>query len=168
MATWDAVRVSDIVQDIHDGHVVLPVIQRRLVWNEPKMELLFDSLLRGNSFGGIMVLQESQVNEPLFAVVNPVMYHTADLPEEMTFFSVDKPNALISTIKKCEDDDSIIIRVFDTLGEDSEIRITSFTEFESAVPTNIIEEETGQSKKINGKEFDLNLGHHAIETFKLK
>lgn len=67
MATWDAVRVSDIVEDIHDGRVVLPVIQRRLVWKEAKMELLFDSLLRGNSFGGIMVLQETQANEPLFA-----------------------------------------------------------------------------------------------------
>lgn len=67
MATWEARRVSDVVQDIHDGRIVLPVIQRRLVWDESKMELLFDSLLKGNSFGGIMVLQEAQGNQPLFA-----------------------------------------------------------------------------------------------------
>jgi hypothetical protein len=67
MATWEARRVCDVVHDIHDGRIVLPVIQRSLVWNEPKIELLYDSLLRGNSFGGIMVLQEESGNQPLFA-----------------------------------------------------------------------------------------------------
>ena len=56
MANWESFRVSDIVSAIDDEKYVLPVIQRELVWTEDKMELLFDSLLKGNSFGGIIVI----------------------------------------------------------------------------------------------------------------
>lgn len=67
MATWKPKTVKSVVQDIDDGIYVLPVIQRWLVWKEDKMELLFDSLLKGNSFGGIMILEEEKNYPPLFA-----------------------------------------------------------------------------------------------------
>jgi hypothetical protein len=67
MAIWESKTVSDIITRIADKYYVLPVIQRRLVWNEEKMELLFDTLLKGNSFGGVMVLEEERQNIPLFA-----------------------------------------------------------------------------------------------------
>lgn len=67
MAEWDAVKIDDIVQDINNHKIVLPVIQRNLVWDEEKMELLFDTLLKGNSFGGIMALEEEKGSQPLFA-----------------------------------------------------------------------------------------------------
>ena len=56
MANWESKTVSEVISKISDNYYVLPVIQRRLVWDEDKMELLFDTLLKGNSFGGIMVL----------------------------------------------------------------------------------------------------------------
>lgn len=67
MATWKTYRVSDAVKEISEGKFVLPVIQRRLVWDEEKMELLFDTLLKGDSFGGIMVIEEEKDSEPLFS-----------------------------------------------------------------------------------------------------
>ncbi len=67
MATWETKTIKDIVQGIEGNTFTLPVIQRRLVWSEEKMEMLFDSLLKGNSFGGIMVLEEERGDEPLFA-----------------------------------------------------------------------------------------------------
>jgi uncharacterized protein with ParB-like and HNH nuclease domain len=60
MATWKTYRISDAVRDINEGKFVLPVIQRYLVWDEEKMELLFDTLLKGDSFGGIMVIEEEK------------------------------------------------------------------------------------------------------------
>ncbi len=56
MAEWEALKIHDVVQDINNNIIVLPVIQRSLVWDEEKMELLFDSLLKGNSFGGTFQL----------------------------------------------------------------------------------------------------------------
>ena len=67
MANWDPITVAEVLSKISDNIFVLPVIQRRLVWNEDKMELLFDTLLKGNSFGGIMVIEEEKETKPLFA-----------------------------------------------------------------------------------------------------
>jgi hypothetical protein len=67
VAKWESLAVEKVVQGIREDKFVLPVIQRSLVWNEDKMELLFDSLLKDNSFGGIMVLDEEKGEDPLFA-----------------------------------------------------------------------------------------------------
>ncbi|WP_321344499.1 DUF262 domain-containing protein [uncultured Draconibacterium sp.] len=66
MAIWKSYRVSDAITEIEDEKFVLPVIQRRLVWDEEKMELLFDTLLKGDSFGGVMVIEEEKDTKPLF------------------------------------------------------------------------------------------------------
>lgn len=67
MAQWDTYSVKKIISEIKDDKFVLPVIQRRLVWQEEKMELLFNSLLRGNSFGSIICIEEEKGYKPLFA-----------------------------------------------------------------------------------------------------
>lgn len=66
MATWKLYRISDIINEISEDKFVLPVIQRSLVWAEEKMELLFDTLLKGDSFGGVMVIEEEKETKPLF------------------------------------------------------------------------------------------------------
>ncbi len=65
MAIWKTYRISDIVTEIAEEKLVLPVIQRPLVWTEYKMELLFDTLLKGDSFSGVMVIEE-EYNTPLY------------------------------------------------------------------------------------------------------
>jgi len=67
MATWITKRISEIIFEIAEEKYVLPVIQRPLVWAEDKMELLFDSLLKGDSFGGVMVIVEDKDQKPLFS-----------------------------------------------------------------------------------------------------
>ncbi|MEO1959204.1 MAG: DUF262 domain-containing protein [Nautiliaceae bacterium] len=66
MSKWESKRLSDVVELIDKKKYVLPVIQRSLVWNEEKIEMLFDSLLRGFSFGAIMLLKDLRNKEPLF------------------------------------------------------------------------------------------------------
>ncbi len=67
MANWTHLSVKNAIMKIKDEEIVLPVIQRRLVWSEDKMELLFDSLLKGNSFGSIICIEEEKDSKPLFA-----------------------------------------------------------------------------------------------------
>ena len=67
MANWLSLSVKNAITKIKDGEIVLPVIQRRLVWTEDKMDLLFDSLLNGNSFGSIICIEEEKDSKPLFA-----------------------------------------------------------------------------------------------------
>jgi len=67
MANWEQLSVKTVTTKIKDDEVVLPVIQRRLVWTEEKMEALFDSLLKGNSFGAVICIEEEKGTQPLFA-----------------------------------------------------------------------------------------------------
>ncbi len=67
IANWEDLTVRDVITRIKDNRIVLPVIQRRLVWDEEKMETLFDSLFRQNSFGSIICIEEMKGKKPLFA-----------------------------------------------------------------------------------------------------
>ncbi|MDR1941247.1 MAG: DUF262 domain-containing protein [Endomicrobium sp.] len=64
MAVWKTYRIADAISEIEEEKFVLPVIQRSLVWNEEKMELLFDTLLKGDSFGAIMAIEEGKDKKP--------------------------------------------------------------------------------------------------------
>lgn len=66
MANWKTYRISDVVNEIDEGKYVLPVIQRSLVWTEEKMELLFDTVLKGDSFSGVIAIKEEKDKKPLF------------------------------------------------------------------------------------------------------
>ena len=64
MANWEDWRIMDVIEKIQKEEIVLPVVQRELVWDEEKIVLLF--VLRGNSFGAIMTLKDWRGKEPLF------------------------------------------------------------------------------------------------------
>ncbi|MBQ3694065.1 MAG: DUF262 domain-containing protein [Synergistaceae bacterium] len=67
LAQWESITVREAISRIHNEIMVLPVIQRNLVWEADKMELLFDSLFRKNSFGSIICVEEARDSIPLFA-----------------------------------------------------------------------------------------------------
>ncbi|MCK5774728.1 MAG: alpha-mannosidase [Bacteroidales bacterium] len=116
---------------------------------------------KGNKFG-------RQANEKLLTVVDPKPYKNAYLPEQQSFFSFENANdVIISTIKKAEDDKSIIVRMYDIKGENRNVDLNFTYKFKKAFITNMVEEEIKEipTDKISVK---VKLGHHAIETIKLK
>lgn len=111
--------------------------------------------------------QGTQFAEPLLVVSG----NTGDCTQKFltpsySFFHVDKNNVIISTIKKCEDDKGIIVRLFDIEGEDSNVNLWSFKSLKNSYSTNIIEEVNSPIHK-EGHVLPLKIGHHAIETYKL-
>jgi hypothetical protein len=92
---------------------------------------------------------------------------TATLPSEKSFASVSAPNVLVSTIKKCEDDDSMIVRCYDMEGKDSVAQLNLFRPIASAKQANIIEDEGAALPADNGA-VRISIGHHSIETIKLQ
>ena len=107
-----------------------------------------------------------QANSPLFAVLEPGRETDASLPESKSFFSVSAPNVLISTIKKSEDDDTVIVRGYDIEGKGSGGQLEFFMAVEKAERVNMIEDE---GKAIPSRRTGLlwNVGPNAIETLKL-
>lgn len=103
-----------------------------------------------------------QKNEPLHVVFNPDFSAKASLPEKLSFFSVDSEHVRISAIKKAEDSDHIILRMYEVYGTDTEVRMGSFFKIGDIQHTNIIEENPRPAGP------GLQLGKYAIETFRLR
>ena len=106
-----------------------------------------------------------QFAKPLIAI--PLTSPTAVpplLPAEFSFASLASPNVMLSTIRKCDDENAFALRFYDISGKDGEILMRLCTPIRSAQHTNIIEEE-GVHIPSQGYDFRQAIGHHAIETY---
>ena len=109
-------------------------------------------------------------NNALLVVVDPIKAQQASLKENLSFFESDSKDVIISTIKKCEDDESIVLRYYDVSGKNGQMKVNSFVPCQEVQHTNMLEEVTGSSvvRKVNSMEVIMPYTHHAIETYKLK
>ena len=105
-------------------------------------------------------------NHPLQPIIGATQRSNARLPESQSFFSTSESNVLISTIKKCEDDDSVVVRLYDIEGRATQPTLACFLPVRAARHTNIIEEQGDKLETPNGQ-VQLSVGKHAIETIKL-
>lgn len=106
--------------------------------------------------------------QPLMAVYSAPAKVTPEktLPESMSFCRVSGDNVMVTAIKKCDDDENVVIRCCEMEGTDAESEVTWFSGMTKALRTNIIEEE-GTPVGSSGGTFRALIGHHAIETFKI-
>jgi alpha-mannosidase len=107
-----------------------------------------------------------QANEKLMTVVDPQPARYASLPEEASFFSIDAPNISISAIKKAEDDNSTIIRLYETGQRETDINLNTWFKVLNAEKTDLLEY-NGESIGFTSKTVPLKIGSHSIETIKL-
>lgn len=107
-----------------------------------------------------------QSNAPLRAVIKRSVSDNPFLPAHYSFYSASAKNIVISTIKKCEDDGSYIIRCYETEGKDSRCGIRLFRAPFKTEKVNLIEEEARPLKSTENN-IDVSVGRHAIETYKL-
>lgn len=95
-------------------------------------------------------------------VVAPQTTRSAHLPQQMSFFGVDADHIVISAIKKSEDDNDVIVRLYDALSnEKRKISIASFIPTKEIFKVNMIEQ--NPVKLTDGIE----VGYRAIETVKI-
>ena len=73
---------------------------------------------------------------------------------------------MITALKKAEDDNSVVVRLVELEGRDTNAALRFGLPMTAAAQTNLIEEEARPLLLENGA-LPLHLGHHAIETFKL-
>lgn len=103
-----------------------------------------------------------QKNEPLYAVLYPETSVHASLPASASFFSLDSDQVMISALKKAEDSDDLIVRMYNVSDTDLSVHVTSWFPVSSWQHTNIIEEDPTPVAPA------LVIGKFAIETFRLE
>lgn len=122
----------------------------------------FQNVLTSNKAGSIEGQRiAKQQNEPIHAVVYPDTAKNPFLPETNSFFAIDSDNVLITTIKKAEDSNELIARMYNIKNSEEKINMSSYFDINSYKQTNIIEE---NPKSVSPQ---LNVGKYAIETFSL-
>jgi alpha-mannosidase len=78
-----------------------------------------------------------ELNTPLTA--QQVFPHTGTLPATHSFVSVDEPNMILSAVKKAEDSDALIFRVYDATGKGGAMHLHVPPGATGAVEVNLME-----------------------------
>jgi len=110
--------------------------------------------------------QGVEANAPLIAVVDPPRDPQARLAESGSFVSLDADNLVLSTMKKCEDDETVIVRLFDDAGKATSGHLEMFIPVQKAEETNLLEE-VSTTAPIEGNRIAVQAGPYAIHTLKL-
>jgi len=76
--------------------------------------------------------------------------HTGSLPAEHSYLSVAPENVVLTAVKKAEDDNGLIFRVFEWAGKESEVTFTVPAGATAATETNLMEKPTGTPLPLSG------------------
>ncbi len=107
-----------------------------------------------------------QTNEKLIAIVASKSYYDAGLPEELSFISDEADNLLVTTIKKAENSQDIIVRFVEMEGKDANSKINFFRPVKNMEKVNLIEEPSEDLDPV--KDLNIDVGHHTIETYAIE
>ena len=105
-------------------------------------------------------------NTLMTAVFNPPAARPSSLPESLSFLSFGADNIRLSTLKKADDDDRIVVRAYEAEGKDAVATIRFHWPVQEADLTNIIEEE-GTPAKVQKGRVNLTFGPHEIQTLSI-
>ena len=94
----------------------------------------------------------------------------ANLPAEQQFISIDKPNVLLSAIKKAEDSNELIVRVCEMTGRETPIHVTLPCQVQGARRVTLLEYPMSGVEKPQCKAggVEVTLKPHEIVTLALK
>ena len=127
---------------------------------------------QGNWTNGIM-LAGLDYNLPIYAaepLSTSLEKEKADRPAEQQLLAIDKPNVLLSCMKKAEDSKEVIVRLCEMTGEETEVSLTLPGRVASARRVTLLELPDKDAGKpvCNGKSLTLKLRPHEIATVALK
>ena len=117
-------------------------------------------------FCGAGVINEAYaLNQPMDAV--EISANNARLSETYSLVSCDKPNVIIETVKKAEDDDSMVVRMYDAFDSRTTASITVADGFGKAYLCDMLENEI-EELEFNGSQVKIPVSNFEIVTLKFK
>jgi alpha-mannosidase len=89
-----------------------------------------------------------ELNDPLKA--EQVFPHTGTLPAEHSWASIENPNVTLTAIKKAEDSDALVFRMYEWAGTASDVKLHIPPGATYAIETNLMERPEGQHLNLSG------------------
>jgi alpha-mannosidase len=103
-------------------------------------------------------------NAPLKIVDAPI--HSGNLPASFSLFSIEPKELIVTAIKKAEDDNSLVIRFYNTSDRQITGRISVFRELKKVTVTNLLEELL-EDIPVSKDRIVISVRKHQIVTLKL-
>ena len=106
-----------------------------------------------------------ELNYPLQATV--VMPHGGSLPASHSFISVDDDNVILTAVKKSEDENALILRVYDWSGKASNAKFTLPPGATAATEVNLMEQPVGSAIPVENNTATLPVGPFEIRSLRV-
>lgn len=110
--------------------------------------------------------QGKEANEKLQAILDPSKYSNAELDESMSFLQVEAENIIVSAMKKAENENGVVVRLYNLNEEETEVKLRFSEKFNKAWKTNLIEERD-EELDIKDGVLHFKVGNQSIETILL-
>jgi alpha-mannosidase len=107
-----------------------------------------------------------EFNYPLTAM--QVESHTGKLPAVHSYVSVSSPNVILTAMKKAEDSNALILRMYEAAGVEEQVKVTLPAGARRAVLTNLMENEDGASVPLSDRTAELSIDPYEILTLKVE
>ncbi len=115
---------------------------------------------------GQVMRQGHQLNAPLLAVA--AGRHAGQWPARHSFAAIAPENLILQVIKKAEDDEALILRLYEFAGRAARARIALPLRAAKAVETNLMEHgATPVALSADGRHVSLPVGPYQIRTLKV-
>ena len=119
----------------------------------------------GNWKSADTVKRGYELNHPLIAM--PVSAREGSLPPAKSFIKVNPPAVIMSCLKKAEDSDDLVLRVYESKGEKAKAIIDLNFPVEQVTEVDLLERATGPSFNAN-RRLSFSMAPYEIKTFRLK
>lgn len=93
--------------------------------------------------------------------------NSGELPAKSSFLECDRPNVIIDTVKKAEDDDAIIVRLYESGGTDGTATLKFHRPFSEVTETDLMEQPIRPVKR-QGQEVRLTFSPFDIRTLRVR
>jgi alpha-mannosidase len=156
--------------DIHGGVMKISLL-RAPTWPDPMADRGKHSFVysiythKGGVTGSAVVKRGRELNAPLLPLLTD--NHKGTLPLSFGFFEVRSGSVILDTVKKAEDDDGIILRLYESSGADGSAEIVFFKQPKTIHETDLMET-PGQEHPANEKSLSLTFKKFEIKTLKVK
>ncbi len=110
------------------------------------------------------VQQGLQLNAPVLAVAASA--HPGALPPAYAFAVTDAENVIIDTVKRCEDSDALIVRLYEAYGQRGEVTLTFGRKPKKVTECDLMEE-NDTAVKLKGTSVTINVTPYEIRSFKV-
>ena len=104
---------------------------------------------KGGLKTGAVVQAGYELNAPLLAY--PAKNHKGSLPSVYSFLTLDNESLIVDTVKKAEDSDALVIRLYEAYGARGKASLKVNREFKKAAISDMLENEEKQLKVENGE-----------------